>query len=80
MKHEDPARDMMLWLLIVCLVVTIAITRTCDGQVIRRPACDCPAPGTIGCEIAPDACAQCWDECPPAWTIERRVPDPPPPR
>ncbi len=37
-----------------------------DG--IRRPptidTCDlCPVPGSVSCEIAPAACAQCWEEC-----------------
>ena len=39
-----------------------------DPLPIRRPpsidTCDdCPPIGTVGCEIAPDACQQCWDEC-----------------
>ena len=46
----------------------VGLVYASDPPPIRRPpmvdTCDeCPEPGTIGCEIAPDACAQCWDEC-----------------
>jgi hypothetical protein len=35
-----------------------------DPVLAQDQSCDdCPEPGTIGCEIAPDACQQCWDEC-----------------
>ena len=45
---RDAQREAWMWVIIVAMVLTIAISRTCDGQVIRPP-CDCPPVGTIGC-------------------------------
>lgn len=58
--RDDNVREAWMWLLIVALIFTIGITKTCDGQVF----CDeCPPVGGTICELYPDACAQCWEEC-----------------
>lgn len=37
---------------------------------------DCPLPGTIGCEISPPACYQCWEDC--GEPLPTRTPTPTP--
>jgi hypothetical protein len=65
--------------LILCFLLLVSVA--VEGQVLRPTGrmtpiglgdCDCPEPGSFWCEMLPDACAQCWEECPP-------LPPPPPP-
>jgi len=47
------------------LLLFLLVPSILSAQVRRPPPppCDCPEPGTIACEVAPDACAACWEEC-----------------
>ena len=48
-------------------VLIIMVASAANAQIRRPPTVDtcdgCPEPGTVWCEIAPAACADCWDIC-----------------